>query len=333
MLIMTQRRWIAIVPACVAAVVGVDVVSNYFVPMFWHISSSVPITRNPYAGAPYVSAIRDRERGKLRVASVGGPLWPDWAGAMRLDSPESLNGMYPSRFMPFLNTFLKGRNPDSRDLLGRFDASGNPSFTTPAAQRWMTLSSVGYIVVPAGLVISDPHLTRIHDGDAWVYAYDAALPRASIFHDVRWVRDDRAALNALRDPRTDVRRTLVLTGSPTRAEQALTRVPAGESARIVHRDVASMDIEAELSRPGYVMSNDTYFPGWTASVDGAAVSILNADYLFRAVRLDAGRHQIRYEYRSGATLLGTLLTLLGLLAAVGCFWFARRRRAAVIVAT
>lgn len=327
----TRRRAVAFVPLCLAALVGVDVVGNYFAPMFWHIASQVPASRNPYAGAPYLEAIRQRSPGGTRIAGLGGPLWPDWAGAMRLDSPESLNGMYPNRFLPFARAFLVPRNPDSRDLLDRFDATGNPSFTTAAAQRWMTLSSVGYVVVPAGLVISGRHLSRFFAGDAWVYAYDDALPRASVFHEARWIPDADDALAALANPRTDVKRTLILSGTPDPGPAPASPGPGPEeSAAIVHRDAATIEIHADLRSAGFVMLNDTYFPGWVATIDGAPTEILNADYLFRAVRVGAGRHVIRYAYQPRSALVGMLMSAFGILCAAGCGILGARRSARAV---
>ncbi|MBV8750223.1 MAG: YfhO family protein [Candidatus Eremiobacteraeota bacterium] len=313
-------------PAIAAAIVGLEVIGNYYVPMYGRIAAIPATNRNPYAGAPYIDAIRSTNRQGLRVVAEGGPLWPNWAGAMRLDDPEALNGMYPTRYMVFLNAFLQRADPTSRDLFDRFDGSGGPSFTTPAGLRWMTLSSIGYVVMPAGRAIDDPHLRLVHDGDALVYAYDAPLPRASIFHRSRRVSAD-GALAALRDPRTDVTRTLFVEGAGDASlPNDLAGDDAGESAHIDHRDVSGATITAELHRPGYVMLNDTMLGGWTATVDGAPAPIVEADYLFRAVRLDAGRHRIEFRYAPRAATVGLALSLFGVAVVVVLVALARRRR-------
>jgi len=100
---------------------------------------------------------------------------------------------------------------------------------------------------------------------------------------------------------------------------------AGESARIVHRDVTGVSIDANLRRPGYVMLNDTLYPGWEATVDGVREPIFEADYLFRAVSVKAGRHRIDYAYRPLSGSIGLTLTLLGILTAAAFGMLARRR--------
>ena len=58
---------------------------------------------------------------------------------------------------------------------------------------------------------------------------------------------------------------------------------------------------SELTRrfpaPGYLLLLDTYFPGWSATVNGEPAPILRADYNFRAVSLPAGRSTVCFSYR------------------------------------
>jgi hypothetical protein len=318
-------------PILLAALVGLEAIGSYYVPMYATIAAVPPAVRNPYAGAPYVTAIRAANPDRLRVISEGGPLWPNWAGAMRLDTPEALNAINPRRYFPFLDAFLTRRIPLAvNDLHDRFDASSDPAFTTPAAHRWMTLSSVGFLVVPAGHAVNDAHLRQIYDADARIYAYDDPLPRASIFHRAQFAATEDGSLQALADARTDVHSTLVLTETPfALPHDAAARIP-GESARIAARDVDSVTIDAVLKQPGFTMLNDTEMPGWTATVDGSPVPILHADYLFRAVRVPPGRHQIRFEYRSRADAIGMGVTLFGIALTIGLGVFAVRRRSRVV---
>ncbi len=316
--------------ALFATLVCVEAIANYYVPMYGFVASIPRDAANAWAGAPYVTALHRIDADGRRVLGAGGMLWPEWAGAMRLDDPAALDAMYPSRFLPFVGNFLHPRIPSSRDLLDRFDGSGDSPLTTHDAERWMTLSSLGFVVLPAGADLPDRHFTRVYDADARIYAYDAPLPRASIFHHVRIARNDRAALALLRDPAVDVRDTLILSEPAGAAQTATSNAsfsPA-EGAHITGRDVTSVDIDATLASPGFVMLNDTELPGWIAAVDGAPAPILHADYLFRAVHVTSGRHHIRFAYRSAADRNGAAITALSViaLALTATFAWLRRRR-------
>ena len=75
---------------------------------------------------------------------------------------------------------------------------------------------------------------------------------------------------------------------------------------------------------GYVVFNESCFPGWRASIDGAPAPILRANHLFQTVRVPADRHEVRFEYSSRFLGFGMALSGLSLLALVG--WMLRRRR-------
>jgi uncharacterized membrane protein YfhO len=63
-------------------------------------------------------------------------------------------------------------------------------------------------------------------------------------------------------------------------------------------------ISAASDHPGYLVLTDTWFPGWTAHVDGRETPVERADYAFRAVRLESGRHEIEFRYDPGSVRLG-----------------------------
>ena len=67
-------------------------------------------------------------------------------------------------------------------------------------------------------------------------------------------------------------------------------------------------------RGGYLVIDDGWFPGWTATVDGRETPVLRADYLLRAVRLSPGRHLVRLVYAPLTYLLGATITLATALA-------------------
>lgn len=76
---------------------------------------------------------------------------------------------------------------------------------------------------------------------------------------------------------------------------------------------------------GYLVLTDTFFPGWTAQVDGKSVPILRANYLFRAVAVDAGEHKVVFNYSPNSFTIGLILFVIGLIAsALLCLLGARK---------
>ena len=103
------------------------------------------------------------------------------------------------------------------------------------------------------------------------------------------------------------------------------RGPASGRVQLVSDAPERVEITVEASTPGALVLADAFYPGWTASVDGAPASILPANVAVRAVRLTPGAHRIAFVFRtpglraaltlSGATLL--LGAAFGLAGAVG----------------
>ncbi len=63
---------------------------------------------------------------------------------------------------------------------------------------------------------------------------------------------------------------------------------------------------------------DSHDPNWIAEVDGQPAPLLEADGLFRAVRVAPGHHDVVFRYRSRPLLIGltiSLATALGLVIA------------------
>ena len=81
---------------------------------------------------------------------------------------------------------------------------------------------------------------------------------------------------------------------------------------------------SELPEPRVLTFIESAYPGWTASVDGTRVPILNASGGFQAITLEKGTHQVSFIFRSTSLIIGLISGSIGLLiACVG--WFGYRR--------
>jgi uncharacterized membrane protein YfhO len=63
--------------------------------------------------------------------------------------------------------------------------------------------------------------------------------------------------------------------------------------------------------------SDTFYPGWTATVDRQAVTVLRGDVLFRVVPVPAGEHEVEFRFEPTSVRLGLLISI-GALLGLAC---------------
>ncbi len=152
-----------------------------------------------------------------------------------------------------------------------------------------------------------------------------AVPRAFGAYAWRPVAGLGPALSALRG-----QSAAALTRRPV-IERAPGPAPAGPSppparALVTASSDTAVTVSVRLDRPGYVVLDDLYYPGWSARVDGRPARILAANGAFRAVAAGPGSHVVRFVYRPASVWIGGALTLAGLAGAAGLLGFGWLRR-------
>jgi hypothetical protein len=134
--------------------------------------------------------------------------------------------------------------------------------------------------------------------DAYIYENVAALPRVIFVSD--WQHADFEEVIADgRWPDFDPMKTVLLDGDPEIAGTSQT-IPEADAptpaVRIRHYENTIVDIDVEAPSDGFVVLNDVWHPWWRAEVDGTPAEIHRANVLFRAVRVSAGKHAVRFEF-------------------------------------
>ena len=91
----------------------------------------------------------------------------------------------------------------------------------------------------------------------------------------------------------------------------------GNAGKVEIRCWAEEEVELLVwaERPLLLVLNDSFFPGWSARVDGVAAEIRRANFLSRGVFVPRGQHQVRFLYRPRSFLIGIAISLGSLLVA------------------
>ena len=87
--------------------------------------------------------------------------------------------------------------------------------------------------------------------------------------------------------------------------------------RIQHRSANRVDLEiGELPGVRLLVFVDAAYPGWRALVDGKPAPILTANDAFKALALQPGAHEIRFEFRPARVYAGLAISLAALAGAL-----------------
>ena len=78
----------------------------------------------------------------------------------------------------------------------------------------------------------------------------------------------------------------------------------------------------------FLVINQENYPGWVATIDGAASKIYQADYLFQAISVPGGKHEVIVKYESKPLIIGAILSIIGLsfVLAVALYEFFIKRK-------
>jgi hypothetical protein len=166
----------------------------------------------------------------------------------------------------------------------------------------------------------------LQERDGAVYEFDAPAPVAYWVGGARVERTAADAAGRLAD--LDPHGELVLAEEdvgPVDEVRRMTHAPRVDAA-LEARTLSSLRFAVDAPAAGYLVVNETWFPGWHATIDDRAAPLLRGNAIMQAVEIPPGKHIVELRFRP-AYVLGPL----GLAASAWAWAIAavvwRRRRA------
>jgi len=129
------------------------------------------------------------------------------------------------------------------------------------------------------------------------------------------VADVQSALVELMNPQFEPRKEALTEGisaldSKNGGKETLT------AAKVKRPNVNEVIVESECPDKALLVLTDVFFPGWRVFVDGNETEIYRTNAIFRGVKLDKGRHIVRFVYDPPEVKAGFLLFALGIAAVI-----------------
>jgi hypothetical protein len=148
-----------------------------------------------------------------------------------------------------------------------------------------------------------------------IYENTQALPRAFVVYDALVVDGRAAALAAVTAGDFDPVRTVVLERSqgevPARASSPQ---PAFTPATLEQAGPGRLRVRVHAAHPGWLVLSEVWYRGWQARVDGRPAPVRRANWIFRAVPVDAGEHTVELLFAPATFAAGGVISVASLLA-------------------
>lgn len=261
-------------------------------------SALVPPTNdNPLTGFAHDDALAviraDGASGLFRVdqSKVVETGWqPSWAATVGL---ESVGGTY---------------DPLGLATYGRYWDATRQRHDSP---RYDLLNIRYVIVPPTDAPAGGTKFREVGRGkDFVIYENTTALPRAFLVGQAQTVATPDEAWAATGIPGFDPR-VVVYLGAPPDAltqPQALDSGTPQGTVAVGRPDPDQLTATVTTDREAILVFSEVAYPGWHATIDGVAAPMFTADYLFRAVRVPAGNHEVRLTFTPPLWRLGWQIT-------------------------
>ena len=132
---------------------------------------------------------------------------------------------------------------------------------------------------------------------------------------LRWVpcatlaQDADSAWEALFSGQFDPDRRVVIEGEATASISGCQGAQTKAEIEVISEHSNQINLRLRAPSQGWLVLSDVWYPGWQARVDGQVTHIWRANYLFRAVRVEAGEHDVVFTYKPLSFTLGSLASL------------------------
>jgi len=230
-----------------------------------------------------------------------------------LPSVEGYDALYIKRYGELISFIEDGKLKELNRSVVIFSKTG---LYNPQAINLLDIKYIVHKLADDRAVWTFPYWTYPKDQFKLIYKdkmyefYEntKTFPHAFLVGKYKVVKDRDKIKDSIFSNSFDLRKEIILEEDP---QINMAKVDIGD-AKVTNYKPNSVEIFVDAKSKALLFLADNYYGGWKASVDGRSVSILRADYAFRAIPVERGQHTVRFSYDPWSFKLGVYLSIVGL---------------------
>ncbi|RJQ37715.1 hypothetical protein C4559_03200 [Candidatus Microgenomates bacterium] len=168
------------------------------------------------------------------------------------------------------------------------------------------------------------HFNLIHQEDGWrVFENTKAIPRMFLAKNYKYIKNKEDFENIFFEKNFNPLKTILL-------EEKINNFPLENiDMKEEKLDLISYKPQKVIAKTNTLSQNllfisDNFYPGWKAFVDGKETKIYRANFVFRAIVIPKGEHEIEFRYNPYSFQIGLYITVFGIILLSTIFLLRKR---------
>lgn len=304
-----------------AMITGVFLLTLFDLFYFFHKITPFSKKTYIYPETPVVSFIK-KNAGYDRFWGYGsGYMAPNFQTFERIYYPDGYEPLHVKRYGELLSSSKNGEI--AKNIL-RSDAGIAPGFgagdmeKNPYRQKILNLLGVKYILhktsfdslsihADTAIFPEDTYKLIWQEGEWQIYENKKVLPRVFLAESYNIVPEKEQIIAQLFDKGFNPLQTLLLEKAIPNTFTLKKDLKA--KVWLTEYSPNKVSVTAQSATDTLLFLSDTYYPGWRVQVDGKPATIYRADYAFRAVPIEKGKHTILFFYEPQSFTAGLRLSI------------------------
>lgn len=240
-----------------------------------------------------------------RFTKLNNSLYPNYNLNFKFATPDlNMGGLIPRRI---------GMNISLLNEIYLEDKS-NLATINALSKNALFLSGVGYLI--SSYEIGDSDFTKIYNSNVInnsepsfsIYKFDETFPLFYVAYKSKIVETDGDIVRTLTDDKFHTYKTILVEDN----KLVIDEIPdSNQQADLLEKSDTEYEFLINSASNGIFVNNITYYPGWSATVDGKRAEIYPVNLNQQGIQVEKGTHIIRLWYKSDSFDKGKRITTIG----------------------